>query len=92
MIRMPGNKRTHLRVTMALMRRWCPEAFQSKVDSLQSDFRTYLKAIDQRIEAGAAAHVTKHVEPRLVELFKRDEKLAGNIDDLMRRVATIAGR
>jgi len=91
MQRLGGGKRASYRVTMSLLRKHCPELFKSKVDELQSNFRRYLSHIDARIREHAAEYVAEHVDPRLQELWQRDEMLAENLDELGKRVAEIVG-
>lgn len=91
MIRLPGGRRQNKRVTWSLLRKHCPELFESKVQQLERDMRGYLDAIDAKIIESVSAHVTDHVEPRLDELWQRDEVIAESVRKLAQRVATIAG-
>lgn len=90
--RLGGEQRTKYRITLSALRRYCPELFKSKVDELQDNLKGFLKSIDERIADGVAEHVTTEVEPRLQELWERDEQLAGNIQEVARRVADLSGR
>jgi hypothetical protein len=81
-----GLKNRHLRVTMSMVRQHCPELFPSAVDDLQRSFRRYLEDIDEHIAAGVAEHVAAHVDPKLDELWERDEKIAKNVKALGERV------
>lgn len=83
--RMPAYK-----VTLSALRRAFPELFASKVDTLQANFKNYLLAIDERISERVATHVDEHVEPKFQELWERDERIAGTVDELAKRVAQIA--
>ena len=91
MIRLSGGRRPKPRVTWSLLRKHCPELFESKVQQLERDMRSYLDAIDAKIIESVSAHVTDHVEPRLEELWQRDEVIAESVRKLAQRVATIAG-
>lgn len=88
--RFRGPKKTNCRVTISALRRHCPELFKSKVDELSENMRDYLHSIDTRIAEAAAAHVARHVEPRLDELWGRDEVIADKVDELGQRVTQIA--
>jgi hypothetical protein len=90
MIRLPGRRRQNKRVTWSLLRKHCPELFESKVQQLERDMRGYLDAIDAKISESVAAHVTDHVEPRLDELWQRDEVIAKSVRELAQRVRAIA--
>jgi len=79
----------HHRITESALTRWMPELRRSKVDELAANFRSYLTDIDARISEGAADYVAKNVDPRLDELWARDEKLAENLDQLGARVTQI---
>jgi hypothetical protein len=76
-----GTTRTEYRVTMSALRRHCPELFPGKVDDLSRHFREYLLKIDERIAVIVADHVAEHVEPRLDELWRRDETIARQVED-----------
>lgn len=84
--------RTDYRVTMSALRAAFPERFQSKVDELQVQVRGYLSAIDARIEEAAAKQITEHVEPRLDELWHRDESLAESIGEVARGLDSLSQR
>lgn len=77
------------RVTMSALRRWCPELFDAEVS--MATFREYVKGIDSRISLIVAEHVAEHVEPRLDELWQRDETIQNNLNELAVRVNTLAG-
>lgn len=87
MTRLGSAKKPAYRVTMSALRKHTPELFKNKVDELADNFRVYLSTIDDRIAEVAAAHVTEHVEPRLLELWERDEKIAQQVDALGKRFA-----
>jgi hypothetical protein len=90
MIRLSGGRRPKPRVTWSLLRKHCPELFESKVQQLERDMRGYLDAIDAKISESVAAHMTDQVEPRLDELWQRDEVIAESVRKLAQRVARIA--
>ena len=85
-----GRKR-HLRVSLSSLRRHCPELFPSAVDELQRGFRTYLSEIDERVATITDERIAATVEPRLDELWERDEKIARSVKDLAVRVKSLAG-
>lgn len=82
----------HKRITESALTRWMPELRRSKVDELAANFRSYLTDIDAKIAEGAAAYIAENVDPRLDELFERDETIAKNLDALGRRVAQIVAQ
>ncbi len=90
-IRLGGEQRTVYRVTMSALRKHCRDLFKSKVDEVADNFKAYFKDLDERIASGVAEHVEEYVEPRLEELWQRDEKIAEQVSELGRRVAHIAG-
>lgn len=90
MTRLGSAKKPAYRVTMSALRKHTPELFKSKVDDLAENFRNYLSTIDDRIAEVVTGHVTEHVEPRLQELWERDEKIAEQVNQLGRRVAALA--
>lgn len=79
----------HQRITESALTRHMPELSRSKVDELAANFKNYLTDIDAHIARGAAAYVAENVDPRIDELWERDEQLAGNIDQLANRLAKI---
>lgn len=79
----------HCRISETALTRWMPELKRSKVDELAANFRSYLTDIDSKIAEGAAAYVAENVDPRLDELFQRDETIAKNLDALASRIAQI---
>jgi len=90
MTRLGGDQRAKYRVTVSALRRSCPELFKSKVQDLQDNLKGFLASIDQRISEGVVSHVATEVEPRLQELWERDEQLAGNIEQVAKRVALLS--
>jgi hypothetical protein len=85
-----GQRNRHLRVTMSMVRQHCPELFPSAVDDLQRSFSRYMHDIDERISDGVAEHVAAHVDPKLDELWERDEKIARNVKALGQRVEQLS--
>ena len=88
--RLGTEKKPDYRVTLGALRHAFPELFPSKVDSMQSSVRHYLSTIDSHIREKTAAYVTEHVEPRLEELWERDEVIAAQVEALGQRVASMA--
>lgn len=85
--------RRRRKVTLGQLRRHLPELFPpSSVSAVERTLRTYLAGIDQRIAEKCAEQIARDVDPRLDELWGRDEKLAQGLLDLTRRVAQLAGR
>lgn len=78
-------------ITMTALRRYCPDLFPSKVDELRRTFDAYIDSIDGKIEERVTAHVSEHVDPRLDELWQRDEIIAKSVTDLATRVERILG-
>jgi hypothetical protein len=91
MIRLQGTKRPKCRITWSLLRRHCPELFESKVEQLERDMKSYLGSIDAKIAESVSTHVASQVEPRLDELWQRDETIAESVRQLARRVTLIVG-
>lgn len=89
--RLGSLKKPAYRVTWSALRKYTPELFKSKVQELEDNFRGYLSNIDDRIAEKTAEHVALHVEPRLQELWDRDEKIATQLDELGRRVTRLFG-
>jgi hypothetical protein len=81
MVRLPGNHRIHYRVTMALLRRWCPELFpDSAVDKLRKQLPELVRLIDHRAHRVFDVRFERDVTPRIKELWERDESLAKSVD------------
>lgn len=92
MIRVGGIDAPPYRVTMSALRRYCPELFGLDTGGgSTAAFREYIRGIDQRICEKVAEHIAEHVEPRLDELWERDEQIMGNVAELAKRVHAIAG-
>lgn len=89
-----GPQRRRYRVAMAALRSHLPELFRergSQVDGLDAAMREFLDDIDDRIANGIVKHHEAHVEPRLTELWERDEKIARNVIELTKRVRDLSG-
>lgn len=92
LIRVGGVDAPPYRVTLSALRRYCPELFGLETsDGNAAAFREYIRGIDQRICEKVAEHVAEHVEPRLDELWERDEQIMGNVAELAKRVHALAG-
>lgn len=90
--RLGSERRPDYRVTIGAIRRHLPELRPSKVDDLRERFGEYLASIDTRMSDSIAHHVAEYVEPRLDELWQRDEEIAERVNDLGLRVKLIADR
>jgi hypothetical protein len=84
------GRKQRTKVSLSALRKHCPELFRSKVEDLADNLKAYLSEIDERIAAGAAQHVAEYVEPRLDELWLRDEKIANQVEALAQRVGGLA--
>jgi hypothetical protein len=82
---------THTRVTRSAIRKHCRHMLPSQVDELREKFTEFLGSIDEKIETRIVDHVAEHVEPKLEELWDRDEVQARAIKQLAERVKRIAG-
>jgi len=85
-VRLDGAKAPKHRLTRSLVMRYLPELRRSIVDELSSSLKSYLDEIDERIEDRTAAYVSEHVDPRLEQLWERDERIAKAVDELKMRV------
>jgi hypothetical protein len=92
MIRVGGVDAPPYRVTLSALRRYCPELFGGETTPQNAAlFREYIRGIDQRICEKVAEQIAEHVEPRLDELWERDEQIMGNVAELAKRVHAIVG-
>jgi hypothetical protein len=66
--------------------RHMPELRRSRVDSLSKALATYNAEADKRIATAIEAKLAESVEPRLEELWQRDEKLALEVEAIGKRV------
>lgn len=86
-----GTKKPTYKVTMSALRKHLPHLFErSKVQTLGRDMQEYLDAIDDVIADRVWVHITDQVEPRLEELWERDETIALNVTNLAARVEQLA--
>lgn len=83
MVRVGGTRRVQYRVTMALLRRWCPELFDdSAVDKLRRQIPGLVQLIDHRAHRVFDVRFDRDVEPRLKELWERDESVAISMNSI----------
>lgn len=80
---------TRYLVTLASLRRHCPELFGRPFDELERNMRSYLREIDERMTARGLDVVSEHVEPRLNELRGITEALDEAVQDLGVRLAKL---
>lgn len=79
-------------VSLPALRQHLPELFAaSSVDDLQKSMRRFLADIDDRIAGAVAEHVSAQVDPKITELWERDETIAKNVKQLGERVRDLAG-
>jgi len=90
-VRSRGDDRTNYRVTLGALRHHFPELFPSKVEDLKVNMRAVLEAIDEKLEEQVARAIDQQVEPRLEELWERDEITARSLSELAKRVSRLAG-
>ena len=76
----------HCRITLSALRRHLPELKASAVDELSRNLRKHLTELDRRIAARCTEHINAKLEPRLKELWDRDEQLAQAITELSKRL------
>jgi hypothetical protein len=88
--RIGTRTRPAYKLSLSALRRHLPELFRSKVEDLADNLKSYLAEIDDRIAAGAAEHVAEYVEPRLDELWQRDEQIAHQVGEIATRLASMA--
>lgn len=88
--RMGSSRKPAYKVSLSALRRHLPELFKSKVDELETIVTGYLAGIDERIAGKVADHVEEYVEPRLDELWQRDEKIAGQVVVLASKVEALS--
>lgn len=67
-------------VTISAILRHMPELRRSRVDSLSKALAAYNAETDRRIEEAIEAKLAESVDPRIEELWQRDEKLALEIE------------
>ena len=90
-VRIEGPERESRRVTRSMLRTHMREVLPSKVDELKRDFGRHLATLDERIRMASSAFVAQQVEPRLSELWQRDEQIAESVNALGARIALLTG-
>jgi hypothetical protein len=88
--RMGEGSRTRPLVTMSAIMRHMPELRRSRVDRLAEAIKEYTDDTDRRVVTIFAEQMAESVEPRLDELYDRDEKLAIAHEALARQVNGIS--
>lgn len=73
-------------VTLSAIMRHMPELRRSRVDSLSKALAEYNVEADKRIASAIESKLAESVEPRLEELWQRDEKLAEEVEAIGKRV------
>lgn len=91
-MRLGSERMPKYRLTMSLLRRHCSELFPSKVQQLERNMRSYISGLDERINEKVVAQMAEHMEPRLEELWERDEIIAEKVDELGDRVTQLVRR
>lgn len=92
MTRIPGRRRTTHRVSLTMLKRHMPELFPSEFDAMERQVRTLTRSLDSRMREIATEEIHEQVDPRLRELWKRDETLAKNVKDVAKSVERLARR
>lgn len=90
-VRTEGPERESRRVTRSMLRAHMREVLPSKVDELKRDMGRHLATLDERIRTASSAFVAEQVEPRLSELWQRDEQIAETVNQLGARLALLTG-
>lgn len=88
--RLGAGSRTRPLVTMSAIMRHMPELRRSRVDRLAEALREYTTDTDRRVAEIVSEQFAETVEPRLDELYERDEKLAIAHEALTRQVNGIS--
>jgi hypothetical protein len=91
-VRLKGDNRVNYRVTIGALRTHMPELFHSAVDDLTRSFSEYLENIDDKLRDRVSEQIAETVEPRLEELWQRDEIIAENLNQLGKRVEAVAAQ
>lgn len=73
-------------VTVSAIMRHMPELRRSRVDQLSKALAAYNAETDRRVAEAIEAKLAESVEPRLEELWQRDEKLALEVEAQGRRI------
>lgn len=83
------SKTTH-RVTLAAIRKHCPDLMPSRADELLKEARAYLSGIDERIDHRVANQIAARVEPKIRRLERDRDRVAETVRDLSGRVNRLA--
>lgn len=86
-----GTRRVTYKVSIAALRKHCPALFTDS-NALEREFKKHLKAIDDKIQERVIDHISEHVDPKIDELWQRDEIIANNVNQLARRIDIILGQ
>jgi hypothetical protein len=78
--RISGGPDPQMRVTLSALHRHLPELRRSRVDQLSGVLAEYHADTDRRVEEAIEAKLAEAVDPRLEELWQRDEKLALEVE------------
>lgn len=88
--RLGSGPRPKMRITLSAVMRWLPELRRSRVDRLSDALREFNADTDRRVTEIVTEQLAESVEPRLEELWQRDEKLAIEFEGLTKRVNGIS--
>jgi hypothetical protein len=81
--------RTTTRVTLAAIRTHAPDLMPTKSDELLKEARSYLAAIDARIDDRVAEQISARVDPKIRRLEADRDKQAVAIRDLSKAVSRV---
>lgn len=82
MVRRRRGSRTTYRVTIAAIRKHCPDLIPSRADELLREARSYLSDIDRRIDDRVAEQITERVNPRFEKIERTVERTAETVRDM----------
>lgn len=83
------GQRIPLRITMSAIMRWLPELRRSRVDSLSAALAEYRAETGKLLREMISGQIAEHVEPRLDELWGRDEVLAAQVEAVAKDVYSL---
>lgn len=86
MNRIQGRRRTTHRVSLTMLRRYMPELFPSEFNAMERQVRMLTRSLDGRMREIATEEIHEQVDPRLKELWERDERLAKNVKEVAKQV------
>lgn len=86
-----GAGREHRRVTLAALRRWCPELFPGRAEELRQRFGDMLRSLDERIDARVTEQIDATVSPHIEEIREHCEVNSEAIRELAVRIARSIG-